>query len=628
MAGHAPRHAAHPAPADGDARGSAPAGAHPLAGQPDGTPSTNGTDGTDGTDGTGPSGAGRTGTATVAVTAPAPDAHPGVSAGGGDATADVARGPSDRDLDRADRDSGGPATASGPADRSNGPADRSNGSADRSTNGSADRGTNGSDHDSDDRRRWRALAVCLVGSFMVLLDVSIVNVALRSISQGLGASGEGIQWVLSGYALTFGLLLVPGGRLGDVRGRRALFVGGLIAFTATSALCGAAQNETWLVVARLLQGLAGGLLTPQVSGLIQQLFQGRDRGRAFGMLGAVVGISTALGPLIGGLLIQAFGEAEGWRYVFYVNVPVGLIALPFALKLLPGAPDDSKKRHDYDPVGVVLLGLGVVVLLLPFVQEQQWKGAVKWLLVPLAVALLVGFVLWERRYARRGHEPMVDLHLFRLRSFSFGSSMISSYFAGFTPLFFVLTLLLQAGLGYSALLAGVTSVPFAIGSGIAAPIAGNFIHRFGRPLIAIGLVLVVLGFGGVLLAVHLVPNGHVGWALIAPLLVGGLGSGMVISPNQTVTLSEVPVQQGGTAGGLLQVGQRIGAAIGIAAVGSVFYGQLADSRGDYPSALQGALWISIGFLVLALLVTVADLVVDRRASATAAAGREPAAAAA
>ncbi|MEP6852815.1 MAG: MFS transporter [bacterium] len=473
--------------------------------------------------------------------------------------------------------------------------------------------------------RWKALAVCLVGGFMVLLDVSIVNVALKSISEGLHASGDQIQWVLSGYALTFGLLLVPGGRLGDVRGRRQIFIIGLVSFTAASALCGAAQNATWLVVARLVQGLAGGLLTPQISAVIQQMFRGRERGKAFGLFGSIIGISTALGPVVGGLLIQAFGQNEGWRWVFFVNLPIGIAAVPFALRLLPGAPDSQRRRHDYDPVGVVLLGAGVVVLLLPFVQEQQWKGSAKWLLVPLAVALLTAFIVWELRYERHGHEPLIDLELFGVRSYAFGSSMIAVYFAGFTPLFFVVTLLLQFGLGYSALMAGLVTLPFAISSGLAAAYAGRVVHRFGRPLVAIGLALVTAGYLGVLLVVRSAGADVNGWELVVPLIVGGLGSGLVISPNQTLTLSEVPVERSGSAGGVLQVGQRIGSAIGIAAVGSVFYAQLASSHGQYASAVQHGLYVAVAFLIAALMVAVVDVVVDRRISATAEADERPSA---
>jgi EmrB/QacA subfamily drug resistance transporter len=474
--------------------------------------------------------------------------------------------------------------------------------------GSAGRSPAADDGFTPDPNRWKALAICLVGGAMVLLDVSIVNVALRSINVGLHASGDAIQWVLSGYSLAFGLLLVPAGRLGDARGTRRLFIFGMLAFTFASAMCGAAPNPTWLVIARLTQGLAAGLLMPQISALIQQLFRGRERGKAFGLFGAMVGISTALGPVIGGLLIQIFGEADGWRYVFFVNLPIGLIAVPFAMRLLPAATAEQRgQHHDLDPVGVLLLGAGVVVLLLPFVQEQQWKGSAKWLLLPLAALLLAGFLAWEVRYRNRGREALVDLTLFRRRSFSFGSSMITVYFAGFTSLFFVLTLLLQFGLGYSALLAGVVTLPFAIGSGVAAAVSGRVVHRFGRRLVLVGLVLVVLGYLGVVLVVREVPASTTGWSLIAPLLVGGIGSGLVIAPNQTLTLSEVPVDQGGTAGGLIQVGQRIGAAIGIAAVGSVFYAQLASSRGSYNRSLQAGLLVAVLFLVVALVLAAGDL---------------------
>ena len=472
-----------------------------------------------------------------------------------------------------------------------------------------------------DPNRWKALAVCLVGGFMVLLDVSIVNVALRSISLGLHASGDAIQWVLSGYSLTFGLLLVPAGRLGDARGRRRMFIIGMLAFTFTSVLCGAAPNATWLVIARLSQGLAAGLLTPQISALIQQLFRGPERGTAFGLFGAMVGISTAMGPVIGGLLIQLFGEADGWRFVFFVNLPIGLLAVPFALRLLPQASDEQRGRQpDLDPVGVVLLGAGVVVLLLPFVQEQQWKGSAKWLLVPLAALLLAGFLAWEVRYRNRGRDCLIDLDLFRRRSFSFGSSMITVYFAGFTSLFFVLTLLLQFGLGYSALLAGVVSLPFALGSGLAAGLASRVVDRYGRGLVIAGLALVVVGYLGVILVVREAPAHLTGWALVVPLLIGGMGSGLVISPNQALTLAEVPVAQGGAAGGLVQVAQRIGAAVGIAAVGSVFYAQLAASNGDYGKALQHGLLVAELFLVVALALAIGDALLRERATASDLAG--------
>ncbi|MFE7749121.1 MFS transporter [Streptomyces sp. NPDC057428] len=474
-----------------------------------------------------------------------------------------------------------------------------------------DRDTATSGPGPSDPRRWRALAVCLVAGFMTLLDVSIVNVALPSIKEGLDTPESDLQWVLSGYALAFGLVLIPGGRLGDARGRRAVFMAGLTLFTLASAACGAAQSSLWLVVARLLQGAAGGLLSPQISALIQQMFSGRERGRAFGMFGTVVGISTAVGPLLGGLLIQMAGAQEGWRWVFYVNLPIGAVCLVLAWRLLPDTPSATRVRpRDLDPVGVLLLGGGVLVLLLPFVQAQQWPGNDKWLLVPAALALLTAFVGWESRCAGRGVQPVLDLALFRLRSFWLGCLMILLYFAGFTSIFFISTLYLQAGLRYSALEAGLAITPFALGAGGAASIGGRLVGRFGRPLIVVGLTMVAAGLGLTALAVHLVPGRGAGLAMAAPLLLAGLGSGLVIAPNQTLTLAQVPVSNAGSAGGTLQTSQRVGSAIGIAAVGSVFFARLGP--GNWASAYDHGLLVSVAFVLAALVVALADVGAGRR----------------
>jgi EmrB/QacA subfamily drug resistance transporter len=477
--------------------------------------------------------------------------------------------------------------------------------------------------DAPDPNRWKALAVCLVGGFMVLLDVSIVNVALPSIRSGLDASESELQWVVSGYALTFGLLLVPAGRVGDVRGRRTMFVTALGLFSLASLACGVAPTSLFLVVARLVQGLAGGLLTPQISALIQQMFRGPERGTAFGLFGTVVGVSTAVGPLLGGALIALFGADHGWRFVFFINLPIGLVAMPIAWRLLPPPESGPHRRHDYDPLGVVLLGAAIVTLLLPLVQEQQWPGQGKWLLVPVALVLLAVFLAWEVRYTRRGKEPLVDLALFRQRSYSFGISLITLYFAGFTPLFFVFSLYLQIGLGYSALLAGLATTPFALGSAGAAAIGGRIVSRIGRLLVVIGLIGVLVGLIGTQVAVHLEPSGGTGWATLAPLLIGGVGSGLVIAPNQALTLAEVPVPRAGTAGGLLQVGQRIGAAVGIAAVGSVFFAHVAVSRGrDYAGAFDRGVLVATAFVVAALALAVVDVVTTaRRQPATAGAAQ-------
>lgn len=485
-----------------------------------------------------------------------------------------------------------------------------------STVGSERQGSAAKDTDQGADHRWQALAVCLVAGFMTLLDVSIVNVALPSIRTSLQMSDSGLQWVLSGYALAFGLALVPAGRLGDARSRRAVFMTGLALFTAASAVAGAAQNEGWLVAARLVQGAAGGVLVPQVSGFIQQLFRGAERGKAFGLLGATIGISTAIGPLLGGLLIEAFGAQDGWRWVFYVNLPIGLLVLPVAYRLLPAPTAHRDGRGavrpphgDFDPVGVLLLGSGTLLLLLPFVQ-QDWSSD-KWLLIPAAAALLTAFVFWERRYGR-DREPVVRMSLFEAHSYSLGVLLSLVYFAGFTAVFFIFSLYLQSGERYSALMAGLSITPFALGSGAAAAVGGRVVHRFGRPLVTLGLILVVVGLAAAAVCVHLWSGRQVGWVTALPLLVAGIGSGLVIAPNQTLTLSEVPVVRAGSAGGVLQTAQRIGSAVGIAAVGSVFFSHVAAHHDDWTGAFEQGLTVALGFVVLALLVALTDLVSSRR----------------
>lgn len=465
-----------------------------------------------------------------------------------------------------------------------------------------------------DPQRWKALAVCLVAGFMTLLDISIVNVALPSIQHGTGASESALSWIVSGYALSFGLLLVPAGRIGDARGRRPSFEMGLALFTLASVLCGLAPNATLLIAARLVQGMAGGILTPQVSGLIQALFRGAERGKAFGLFGATVGISTAIGPLLGGGIIALVGPDLGWRFVFVVNAPIGIVALVLARKLIPHTPRTDPAARDLDPVGVLLLAAAVTCLLLPLIEQQTWHSGSRLLLYPAAAVLLGAFLAHEVRHRRGGGEPVVDLALFERRSYSLGAGVGLLYFAGFTGVFFIYTQYLQDGLHYSALLAGSAITPFALGSAVSAAVGGRVVTRLGRPLVAAGLGLVVIGLLGTYVAVTLVPGRNAGWATLLPLLVAGIGSGLVITPNITLTLSEVPVERAGIAGGVLQTAQRVGAAAGIALTGSVFYGALTGPRPDWALAFRHGTLVIAALVLLALLLAVADVVSGRSGS--------------
>ncbi|KQW48004.1 MFS transporter [Nocardioides sp. Root1257] len=442
-----------------------------------------------------------------------------------------------------------------------------------------------------DPRRWRILGVSLVIGFMALLDVSIVNVAIPSMQEGLHTSAGTIQWVVSGYALAFGLTLVAGGRLGDAYGRRRLMLIGLACFIVSSAAVGFAPNAALVVLARLAQGASAGLLTPQNSGLIQQLFRGAERGRAFGVFGLTVSVSSAVGPVLGGLIIAVAGEDDGWRWLFLVNVPIGLVAMVAVMAMVPRrTPRTEPADNRIDVPGALLLGATVLCLLYPVVRVE---GGARLPLLLLAGVPVFGwaFVAWERRTARRGHPPLLDLRLLRsLPGYVNGLAVGALYFTGFTGVLLVTSLYLQDGLGSTPLEAGLLLMPFALGSAVSAPLAGRVVSDLGRRLTVGALTTMILG---VVLVALLVPGHDPVWPWLAPtLLLAGLGAGAVVSPNMTLTLSEVPPRMGGAAGGALQTGQRIGASIGAAVLVTTY--QLSGFRA---ALLTGAALVSLALLM-------------------------------
>lgn len=460
-----------------------------------------------------------------------------------------------------------------------------------------------------DPRRWRVLAVSLVVGFMSLLDVTIVNVALPSIRSGLETSTATVQWVVSGYALAFGMTLVAGGRLGDAHGRRRLMTIGLVGFVVSSAAAGLAPDAGWIIVARLAQGASAGLLTPQNSGLIQQLFRGEERGRAFGMFGFTVAIASATGPLIGGALIGLLGEEAGWRSLFLVNVPIGLVALVLIRRMVPDNEESTAPRDPrVDVVGAVLLGLAVLAVLYPLVSLEGGAGLPLVLLVafpPLAWA----FVRWEARTVREGRPPLLELSLLRrLPGYSDGLLVGTLYFTGFTGIFLVLSVHLQEGEGFSPLAAALLLTPFAVGSAVTSPLAGRLVGRLGRRVTLVALSTMMTGTA---LAAWLVtsPTGDLWWTLAPAMLLAGIGGGGVISPNFTLTLAEVPPEMGGAAGGALQTGQRIGSAMGAALLMTVYQAVAATSSA--PVAARAALLTALAVLAVAL----AAAVRSRRAGA-------------
>lgn len=413
---------------------------------------------------------------------------------------------------------------------------------------------------------------------MSLIDVGIVNVAIPSIQAGLGASDAEIQWVLAGYALTFGVGLVTAGRAGDVYGRGPLFILGIIIFTLSSVACGLAQSALMLNVARAVQGVGSCLISPQVVGMIQHYFRGEERGRAFGIFGSAAAASFVVGPLLGGYIIMIAGAEMGWRWTFLINVPVGILAIVLAWVWFPrpmwNARDASAggdSERSLDPIGALILGVAVLALLLPFVEGRgsMWV----WLSIPAGLGALAVWVGWEKRLKRQGKQPMVDLAIFKVSSFFNGTLMISLFFASSTGIWVLVALYLQNGLGHTAFASGSIGVPGAIASSLSALWGGRNVGRRGRAVVLGGMYFAAAGIMLSILVVWLRSKGLASeWLLLGSLGVLGIGQGLVVSPNQTLTLAEVPIRYAGSSGGIMQTGQRIGSTVGIAILTATAFG--------------------------------------------------------
>ena len=453
------------------------------------------------------------------------------------------------------------------------------------------------------KRAWQVLVVLLAGMFIALLDTTIVNVALPSIRTSLDASEATLSWIISGYALAFGLVLIPAGRLGDRIGHKWVFVTGLALFTLASVACGVAQSDLQLIVSRVLQGLAGGLFVPAVTAFIQLLFPAASRGKAFAIMGAVIGVSSALGPIVGGLIIEAFGEESGWRLVFGVNLPIGIAAVIAAAILLPNGSDVKSARtakSGIDGVGLLLLSAALVALLVPLIEGEE-QGWPLWTFVTLVAGalLIVAFAFWEISYTKRGRSPLVPPRLFSHPAFTGGTILALVYFAAFTSIFFTISILWQSGLGHTALESGLVSIPFAIGSIIGSSQSNRLADRLGRSVLILGTALLTVGLVAVFVLLLTVPGADLtNWMLLGPLLIAGLGNGLFIAPNQQFIVATVDRSEAGGASGVVGVMQRIGSAVGIAVVGSVLFGGIARAnitdRSQIPQAFTDAAAWAIG----------------------------------
>ncbi|MFF4311379.1 MFS transporter [Streptomyces sp. NPDC001507] len=458
--------------------------------------------------------------------------------------------------------------------------------------------------------RWPALAIVMTAAFMDLVDVTIVNIAIPSIQRDAGASFGQIQWITAGYALAFAAGLITGGRLGDIHGRKRLFLLGVAGFTLASALCGFAANPEMLVASRILQGGMAAMMVPQVLSIVHATFPAHERGKVFGLFGAIVGLGAVSGPLLGALLTEWNLLGLAWRPIFLINLPVGIAALLLGRRYI----GESRASHALrlDLVGVALVTLGLLMLLYPLTRGRE-LGWPLWGYASMAGALAVFGVLvvYERRKAARDGSPLIEPSLFAVKSFAAGIAVQTVFGVALGIFFLVWTLYMQVGLGWSPLHAGLTGVPFSISVSVAAGLSvQKLVPRFGRKVLQAGALLMGVG---VLLYVwesHRYGLAIASWQMALPLVVMGAGMGLIVAPLTDAVLSEVPREHAGSASGLINTVQQMGNALGLGLVSVVFYGVIGDRLTPagvgpaFVNAFQHALlWVAAVMAAILLLMS-------------------------
>lgn len=454
------------------------------------------------------------------------------------------------------------------------------------------------DGPTDTARPWRALSLVLVGAFMAVLDTFIVLVAAPAVQADLHASAADVQLVLAGYQLSYALALITGARLGDRYGRKRLFMAGMALFTLASVGCALAPGSGSLIAARLVQGLGAAAMFPQVFAVIQVLVPAAERPKAFGALGAVIGMATMSGQVVGGVLISADLFGSSWRPVFWVNVPVGVVTLLLAGVFLPETRATGARRLDLP--GAAALTVALFLLVVPLV-EGRASGRPLWTWLGLAAcvpafAVFAVFCLVERRVAAAGGAPLVRLGLLRERPFAVGMSLVVLTYAGINSLFLVLSLTLQDGLGLDALGAGLVYTPFAVAFFATSLLAGR-LARHGRRVLRLGALTGAVGFLGTIALTLGAGASLTPWELVPTLLLVGAGNGLLVTPLLNAVLATVGPRDVGMASGVLSTGQQIGGALGVALVGLLYYGALGGAAHHdiraYGHAFAAALLLNV-----------------------------------
>jgi EmrB/QacA subfamily drug resistance transporter len=459
------------------------------------------------------------------------------------------------------------------------------------------------------QHRWLVLTVVLIAEIMDLFDSTIVNVAGPTLAEKLGASNTDLQWVIGGYALALGSGLILGGRLGDRFGRRNMFLFGLAGFTIASVLCAAAPAVLALIVLRFIQGFLGAMLLPQGFGLIRESFPPQEFGKAFAAYGPAFGLGGILGPVIGGFIIQANIFDLGWRAVFLVNLPIGLISFIIAARFLPETAADKSVKIDILGALLVIIASGMLVYPLIKGQEAGWPLWTYLMLVGSVVVFGL-FALNENRTVKRGGTPLIDASIFKKRAYTFGLAGLGLYFAGFTGVYLILSLFLQFGERFTSAQAGLGNIPIALGSAIGGTISGAFLADKigGRYTLQIGAVVQLLGVILMTAAVPSLSNFTI-WQMVPALVVSGIGTGLIAAPVFDTILSTVDQSQSGSASGVLSAVQSVSSSVGVAIFGTVFFSYATQGQAD--AGFRNALTVQ---LILLVLFAAVSFVLPKRAS--------------
>jgi EmrB/QacA subfamily drug resistance transporter len=438
---------------------------------------------------------------------------------------------------------------------------------------------------------------------MDLIDLTIVNVALPTIRTDLGASGTELEWVISAYMLAFAASLIVAGSFGDLLGRRRIFCAGIATFGIASLAAGLSQSPEQLIAARVVQGVAAAAMIPQLLATFRAIFDGEERGKAFGLYGAVLGFASAIGLVLGGVLTEADLFGWGWRTVFFVNIPVAVVSLIAALRTVPESSDPEAGRPNL--VGAGLLAAAIVAIAYPLLEGHSlgWP-AWTWLMLAAGVGGLVALGVIAERRPRADVAPLLRTRVLRVPAFSAGLLVQLAFSAGLQGFSVVFIVWIQTGMGFSPLGAGLTMLAFSVGSFLLAPMAVPLAQRYGRTVLSLGGLLMALGMLGVLIGASHVGTGSDPWPVVPGLVVAGAGLSLLIIPLVNVVLAAVPRGIAGGAGGIFSTAQQLGGALGVALVGTVFFGELESHSPthafEHTAPLVVGLFVAAAVLALAL----------------------------